>query len=106
LLCILKKGIYYRVKQKKPDNSEPREWLRPIGFLFTVGWYVALSVIIPTGIGYWLDRPEKFDSEPLYTLIGFGIGTVLAFYGLYRMLRRFYLEQKEKDNKNKQTPPE
>lgn len=82
------------IEPKKPTS---REWVRPLWFLFTVGWYVALSVAIPTGIGYWLDRPEQLDSHPLLTLIGFGLGTVAAFYGLYRMLRQFYTEQKERE---------
>lgn len=90
------------VKQERPEESKYQEWIRPLWFLFTVGWYVALSLIIPTGIGYWLDRPARFDSHPLLTLIGFGLGTVIAFYGLYRMLRRFYLEQKERNTINKE----
>jgi F0F1-type ATP synthase assembly protein I len=56
---------------------------------------MVLSLIIPIGIGYWLDRPEMFDRRPLFTLIGLGIGTVLAFYGLVRMLRRYKAEQNE-----------
>jgi len=83
------------VGQGKPEKPTSKEWVRPLGFLFTVGWYIALSLVIPTGIGYWLDRPDRFDSHPLFTLIGFGMGTVIAFYGLYRMLRRFQREQKE-----------
>ena len=90
------------VKQDKPEEPQYREWLRPLWFLFTVGWYVALSLIIPTGIGYWLDRPARFDTHPLLTLIGFGFGTIVAFYGLYRMMRRFYTEQKGR-NKLKKT---
>lgn len=77
--------------------------MRPLWFLFTVGWYVALSLIIPTVIGFWLDRPEQLDSHPLLTLVGFGLGTVAAFYGLYRMLRQFYAEQK---GQTKDTEPE
>jgi hypothetical protein len=38
--------------------------------LLTIGWYVALSLIIPSGIGYWLDRPEMWNKQPLFTLIG------------------------------------
>lgn len=72
-----------------------REWAGPLRFLLTIGWYMALSLIIPTGIGYWLDRPEMFDRRPLFTLIGLGIGTVIAFYGLARMLRRYKAEQNE-----------
>jgi len=90
------------MQQFKPKKPIPREWIRPFWFLFSVGWYVALSIAIPTGIGYWFDRPEKLDSHPLFTLIGFAVGTVLAFYGLYRMLHQFYSEQKEQEQrKNK-----
>jgi len=61
---------------------------------------VALSLIIPVGIGYWLDRPEVFDKRPLFTLIGLGVGTVVAFFGLFRMLLRYQAEQ-ETVRKNK-----
>jgi Sec-independent protein secretion pathway component TatC len=84
------------VGQDKSEQEKTREWVKPLWFLFTVGWYVALSVLIPTGIGFWLDLTEQFNSSPLYTLFGFGIGTIIAFYGLYRMLHRFYTEQKER----------
>jgi drug/metabolite transporter (DMT)-like permease len=70
-----------------------RQWTGPLRFLLTVGWYVALSLIIPIGIGFLLDR--RFDRSPLFTFIGLGIGTVIAFYGLFRMLRRYKAEQDE-----------
>ena len=88
--------------QPKPDRPSSREWARPMWLVFNVGWYVALSVLIPTLIGYWLDRPEMLDTRPLWTLIGFGIGTVLMFFGVYKILRRFYLEQKEQEKKYKE----
>jgi len=78
-----------------------KEWVRPLQFLLTVGWYVVLSLIIPVGIGFWLDRPEMFNKRPLFTLIGLGVGTVVAFFGLFRMLIRYQAEQ-EKFKKNKQ----
>ena len=76
-----------------------KEWVRPLQFLLTVGWYVALSLIIPVAIGYWLDRPEVFDKRPLFILIGLGVGTFLAFFGLFKMLIRYQAEQ-EKQRKN------
>lgn len=88
-------NTYYMIEQPEPNKPTSREWAKPLWLIFNVGWYVALSLVVPTVIGYWLDRPQRFDTHPLYTLIGFGIGTVMAFYGLYRMLRRFYMEQKE-----------
>ncbi len=77
-----------------------KEWVRPLQFLFTVGWYVALSLIIPVAIGYWLDRPTVLDREPLFILIGLGVGTLLAFFGLFKMLVQYQAEQ-EKQRKNK-----
>ena len=62
---------------------------------------MALSILIPTGIGYWVDRPQRLDSHPIFTLVGLGLGTVLAFYGLYRMLRQFRAEQEAEQKKQK-----
>jgi hypothetical protein len=78
-----------------------KEWIRPLQFLLTVGWYVALSLIIPVGVGYWLDRPGMLNKSPLFTFIGLGVGTVMAFGGLIRMLLRYQAEQEEL-RKNKQ----
>jgi F0F1-type ATP synthase assembly protein I len=66
-----------------------------------VGWYVALSLIVPVGIGYWLDRPGMLDKSPLFTLMGLGLGSVIAFTGLIRMLLRYQAEQ-EAQRKNKE----
>ncbi len=89
--------ILFRVTHQE---DHLKEWVRPLQFLLTVGWYVALSLLIPVGIGYWLDRPEVFDKRPLFTLIGLGVGTVIAFFGLFRMLLRYQAEQEEQ-RKNK-----
>jgi len=78
-----------------------KDWARPLQFLLTVGWYVALSLIIPVGIGYWLDSPKMFNKQPLFTFIGLGVGTVAAFFGLVKMLVRFQAEQEKQKNDNK-----
>jgi len=78
-----------------------KEWARPLQFLLTVGWYVAFSLIIPVAIGYWLDRPEVLDKRPLFILIGLGVGTFLAFFGLFKMLMRFKKEQEKLTKNNK-----
>ena len=67
--------------------------------LFALGWYIALSLLIPFGIGLWLDK-EKFDSFPLLTFIGLGLGTIIMVYGVYRMLRQL---QSAVDEQNKGT---
>jgi len=80
-----------------------KDWARPLQFLLTVGWYVALSLIIPVAIGYWLDSPGMLNKQPLFTFIGLGVGTVVAFFGLIKMLLRFQAEQEKlrKDNSDK-----
>ena len=83
------------LRQDKEQKSEKRQLLRGLWFLFNVGWYVALSLVVPTLIGLWLDAPERLNSRPLCTLIGFITGTMVAGYGLYRMLRQLIKEQKD-----------
>ncbi len=86
-------------------KGDPKEWAEPLRLLLTVGWYVSLSLMIPVGIGYWLDRPGVFNKSPLFTFIGLGVGTFISFYGLIRILLRYKTEQealiKEKENKGK-----
>ena len=53
--------------------------------LMGLGWYVAGSIIFGAGAGLWLD--SRLDTLPLFTLIGVLLGTVLAFYGLIKMVR-------------------
>ena len=52
--------------------------------LVGVGWYVATSIIVGLFGGLWLDR--KLDTLPVFTLTGVVLGTVLAFYGMYKMV--------------------
>ncbi len=80
-----------------------KDWVRPLGFLFVVGWYVALSIVIPSGVGYWLDT-SVFNTTPLYTLVGLGFGTLVAFFGLYRMLHRFQAETGNPKAQKEDTP--
>jgi len=61
--------------------------------LMIVGFYVPLSLLIPTGIGLWLDR-KIFHEFPCYTLIGLAVGTIVMVYGVYQMVRPFLKEDK------------
>jgi cytochrome bd-type quinol oxidase subunit 2 len=90
-------STFNTMQQSKPQKPKSREWLRPLWLLTTVGWSVALSLIIPTAIGYWVDQPAQLNRQPLFTLVGFGVGTLVAFFTLYRLLHQFYNEQKEKN---------
>ena len=85
-------------------KGDPREWAEPLRLLLTVGWYVSLSLMIPVGIGYWLDQPQMFNRSPLFTFIGLGVGTFIAFFGLIQILLRYKSEQ-EARNRDKPTGP-
>ena len=52
--------------------------------LVGVGWYVAVCIIGGLGVGLWLDR--KLDMVPVFTLAGILLGTVVAFYGIYKLV--------------------
>jgi zinc transporter ZupT len=69
--------------------------------LLTVGFYVALSILIPTAVGFLLDR-KAGHQFPAFTLIGLGFGTVIMIYGVYRMVQPYLKEAREEENKMRQ----
>ena len=53
--------------------------------LLGLGWYVALCIILGVVGGLWMDG--KLDVRPLFTLLGLGLGLVVAIYGSYKMVQ-------------------
>ena len=72
--------------------------------LLIVGFYVAFSLLIPTGIGFWLDHRASHEF-PLFTLIGLGVGTLIMVYGVYRMVYPFLQEAKREGKEEKLRGP-
>lgn len=52
--------------------------------LVGVGWYVGICIIGGLFGGLWLDR--RLDVLPVFTLVGVILGTVMAFYGIYKIV--------------------
>ena len=52
--------------------------------LMGIGWYVAICIAGGTYGGFLLDR--KLELSPLLTLLGLGLGIVVAVVGMVRML--------------------
>ena len=50
-----------------------------------VGWYVAACIIVGLGGGILLDR--WLQTQVLFTLLGVVLGSVAAFYGVYRLVQ-------------------
>lgn len=55
--------------------------------LVGVGFYVAGAIILGVVGGRWVDG--KLNSEPFWTIAGLILGIIVAFYGVYNMLRPF-----------------
>jgi len=60
--------------------------IRNIGPLLQMGWIVALSILIPLGLGLWLDH--RFATAPLFVLIGALVGIVASTIGAVRVTIR------------------
>jgi ATP synthase protein I len=64
--------------------------------LLGVGFFVAISIILGVVGGRWLDG--KLNSEPVFLIIGLLLGIVVAFYGIYIMLRPLMKDKQDKGN--------
>ena len=56
--------------------------------LLGLGWYVAIAIVLGVAGGIWLDN--RMGTLPLFTLLGVLLGSVAAFYGLYRMVEPLF----------------
>jgi len=76
------------------DNAEAgmRRWQAALRFI-GVGWYVGLSILGGVLAGLWLDG--KFNTKPLFVIIGLVLGIAVAVYGVYKMFS-FFTDKKQK----------
>ena len=59
--------------------------------LLGVGWYVGLCIGGGALGGLWVDR--NLDVNPVFTLIGLGLGIVIAGIGMYRILKAVFFSK-------------
>ncbi len=50
-----------------------------------LGWYVAICIVLGVVGGLGLDKVT--GTTPLFTLLGTVLGSIVAFWGLYKMVR-------------------
>jgi len=60
-----------------------RRWQAALRFI-GVGWYVGLSILGGVLAGLWMD--DRFNTRPLFVIIGLLLGMAVAVYGVYKML--------------------
>jgi len=73
---------------------------------FQLGWVVAFSLLIPLAAGLWLDK--RFQTMPLFTLVGMLIGILAATVGTVRIAQRIMARldqqgQQEQGNNEQRT---
>ncbi len=60
-----------------------------------IGWYVATCIVIGVVGGLYLDNLT--GTTPLFILLGTVLGSVIAFWGLYKMVQPILNASKAKD---------
>ena len=53
--------------------------------LMGLGWYVATCIVLGILGGFGLDK--LIGTLPLFTLLGTVLGSILAFWGLYKLIQ-------------------
>ena len=61
-----------------------------------IGWYVALCIVIGVLGGRWIDG--QAGTGPIFTLVGIVLGTIAAFYGIYKMVRPLLRDSETKED--------
>lgn len=52
--------------------------------LVGVGFFIGGSIVLGVLAGIWLD--SRYNTQPLFVILGLFAGLGLAFYGVYQML--------------------
>lgn len=74
-----------------------KPWLAALS-LSGIGFYIAGAIILGIVGGHWLDN--KFDTNPLWLVVGSVLGIIVAVFGTYNLIKPF-LENNEKNKGNK-----
>jgi F0F1-type ATP synthase assembly protein I len=65
-----------------PKSGNTGQGLKGVGRYFDLGLRFALAIVIGAGGGYWLDT--KFQTLPLFLIIGLFLGATSGFLTIYR----------------------
>jgi F0F1-type ATP synthase assembly protein I len=80
---------------RKVSGPSRIDWRNFAFKLVGVGFYVAIVIVLGALGGLWLD--SKLNTKPWLALLGVTLGTFVAMFGVYRMLRPGMEEGKLKD---------
>ena len=69
--------------------------LVPAFRLLGIGFYIAACIIGGMVLGWWLG-----GKQPFFIILGLIFGLILAFYGVYRMIRPLLSKKNDKSDKD------
>jgi F0F1-type ATP synthase assembly protein I len=76
--------------------------LRSLGEASTIGWTLALSVVIGAGLGYLVDRFVLHSgATPWGLIVGFLLGTASGFVNLVRVSNRLNARDEKRERERK-----
>ena len=64
-----------------------------------LGWYIAICIVLGVVGGLGLDKLT--GTAPLFTLLGTVLGSIVAFWGLYKLVRPVLYGMKNGDSTTK-----
>jgi hypothetical protein len=66
-----------------------------------IGWYIAVCILLGALGGRWIGQQLEFSSsEVICTLLGLFLGLIVAFFGVYRMVKAIVSNRENKDEGN------
>ena len=66
-----------------------------------IGWYIAVCILVGVLGGRWLGQKlDGSSSEAIFIILGLCLGLVVAFLGVYRMLKPIMSEEQNNDKEN------
>jgi F0F1-type ATP synthase assembly protein I len=88
------------VRIRKVVRRQTEWWVVALR-LTGLGWYVVVCILVGVLGGLWLDR--RLGILPLFTLLGVLMGSLVAFWGIYRMVMP--LTREKRNNSESEEKP-
>ena len=62
-----------------------------------IGFYIAACILIGILAGLWLDN--KFNTNPIFIILGLVLGLGVAVFGVNQMIRPLMTDKQDRENK-------
>jgi ATP synthase protein I len=77
-------------------EADMQRWVAALR-LTGVGFFIGICIVGGTLGGLWLDL--KLETKPLFMIGGLLVGVLVAFYGVYQMIRPLMSNRRDKENR-------